>query len=170
MNTFLGGERGNPGISKALVAAVAVAVVIVGVLSALVFFIPTTREKEQEILEGAILEGNPEFDNYTKEIIITNDPRRMRESRTAMGDVVMRLSGKIRNKGDKILSGLEVSVGMVDTNNRIIKEKRILFVPKHHPELKPNETIDVSVSIAGFRSGDDRANARWKVTAIKFGQ
>jgi hypothetical protein len=34
--------------------------------------------------------------------------------------------------------------------------------------LKPGESIDVTVNIDGFKEDDDRANARWKVTAIKF--
>jgi len=170
MNSLFNLERGNPGLSKALVAAFIIGILAIGGLVYVIFSIPTPTEQHQDLLEGALLEGSPEFDEYTKFIIITNDPKRMQEATTGLGDVIMNLSAVIKNRGDKTLSGLEVSVGMVDTKNQVIKEKKVLFVPKHHPELKPKESIDVSVSIAGFSADDDRANARWKVTAIKFGE
>lgn len=168
MNSFLSGERGNPGFNKVFVVAIAVAIAAVAGLIYFAFSLPTQKEEKREILEGALLEGTPEFEEYTKNIVISNDPRRMQQARTGLGDVVMKLSARISNRGDKDLSGLEVSVGMIDTKNQIIKDKKVLFVPKHHPELKANESIDVTVSIAGFKEDDDRANARWKVTAIKF--
>ncbi|REJ78018.1 MAG: hypothetical protein DWQ47_16860 [Acidobacteria bacterium] len=168
MDSFISGQRGNPGISKILVAGILVGALVIAGLIWFVFSLPTPKEQKAELLVGAIVEGSPEFEEYTKNIIITNDVRRMQEARTGLGDVVMKLSARIKNRGKKTLSGLEVSVGMVDTENELIKDKRVLFVPKHHPELGPGEEIDVSVSIAGFRRGDDRANARWKVTAIKF--
>ncbi len=85
-----------------------------------------------------------------------------------MGEIIMRIGGTIRNKGDRVITGLEISVGMIDTKNEIIREKRYLIVPNKHPELAPKETIDVTASVAGFRPDDDRANARWKVTAIRL--
>lgn len=170
MDSFLSGQRGNPGINKGFIVAFIVAVAAVAGLIYFAFSLPTQKEEKQEILENALLEGTPEFDEYTKNIIITNDPRRMREAKTGLGDVVMQLSARISNRGVRDLIGLEVSVGMIDTKNQLIKDKKVLFVPRHHPELKAKETIDVSVSIGGFKSDDDRANARWKVTAIKFSE
>jgi len=170
MDSFISGQRGNPGINKALVAAFVIGALAIAGLLVFIFSLPTPTEKKQQILEGALLEGTPEFDEYTKNIVITNDPRRMQQATTGLGDVVMNLSAVIKNRGDRTLTGLEVSVGMIDTKNNLIREKRVLFVPRHHPELKPKESIDVSVSIAGFKVDDDRANARWRVTAIKFAE
>lgn len=170
MDSLMSGKRGNPGFGKIMWVAVLIAVLAVAAIVAGIFMIPTEEHKKQEILQGALKEGDPAFDEYTKNIIITNDPNRMQQAQTGLGDVVMQLSGRIRNNGDKTLTGLEVSVGMVDTKNQLIKDKKVMFVPKHYPELKPKETIDVSVSIAGFSNDDDRANARWKVTAIKLAE
>lgn len=168
MDLFIKKERGNPGFNLALGISILVAVIVIAGLIWFAFSLPTQTQQKAEVLKGALLEGTPEFDEYTKNIIITNDPRRMTQATTGLGDVVMNLSAKIRNRGTRTLSGLEVSVGMVDTKNKLIKDKKVLFVPKHHPQLAPGEEIDVSVSIAGFSPDDDRANARWKVTAIKF--
>lgn len=170
MDLFVNKERGNPGFSKALGAAIVVAVLVIAGIIYFIFTLPTPKEEKAEILDGAVVEGDKRFEEYTRDIIITNDARRMQEARTGLGDVVMKLSARIRNAGDRTLTGLEVSVGMVDTKNELIRDKKVLFVPKHHPKLEPGEEIDVSVSIAGFKQDDDRANARWKVTAIKFAE
>lgn len=170
MDLFVNKERGNPGFSKALGAAIVVAVLVIAGIIYFIFTLPTPQEQKAEILEGAVVEGDPLFEEYTRDIIITNDARRMQEASTGLGDVVMKLSATIRNAGDRTLTGLEVSVGMVDTKNKLIKDKLVLFVPKHHPKLEAGDEIDVSVTIAGFKPDDDRANARWKVTAIKFAE
>lgn len=152
----------------ALLAGVLVGVLAIIGISAAVYYMPSAEEESKEVLNDAYLPGSKEFEDYNKEIIITTDTDRLQESRTAMGDIVMRIGGRIRNKGNRTISGLEISVGMVDTKNRVIKEKKYLIIPNKYAELGPKETIDVDASVAGFRDDDERANARWRVTAIKF--
>jgi hypothetical protein len=76
-------------------------------------------------------------------------------------------AGTIRNKGTKVINGLEVNVAVVTQFNEVLKEKRVLVVPTQRPELGPGETIDITLSVDGFNKNDDRANIRWKVTAIR---
>ena len=168
MSIFGAGERGNPGFNKLLMAGIGLGVVAVAVAVAILLNLPTAENKNKEMLQGAAKEGSPEFDQYWQKLIITNDPRRMQQSKTGLGGIVMGLTGTIRNTGDKTITGLEVSVGMIDTKNELIKDKKVLVVPKYYPELKPGESISVTVNIDGFSEEDDRANARWKVTAMKF--
>ena len=89
------------------------------------------------------------------------------QSPNAFGTISMYIAGKIRNKGDMTINGLEIHVAVVDSFNQILKEKRLLVVPTKQPQLGPGETIDVHLEIAGFDRKDDRANIRWKVTAIR---
>ena len=51
--------------------------------------------------------------------------------------------------------------------NKVLKEKRILVVPTQVPRLAPEEIIPVTLSLDNFSKDDDRANIRWKVTAIR---
>ena len=152
----------------ALVIGAVVGILIIGGLIVAVSMMPTPTEQEENTLEGAHFPGSPEFDSYTKEIVITTDTDRLQESRTGLGDIVMRIGGRIRNKGDKTVTILEISVGMIDTKNKLIKDKKYLIIPNKYKELGPGETIDVDANVAGFRDDDDRANARWKVTALKY--
>ena len=102
-------------------------------------------------------------------VVLTTDPDRLLQSMTGMGKIIMNIGGRIRNKGDKSLSALQVKVGVVDSESAVIKEQKFTIIPSYKkPTLGPSETIDVSVNIGGFTKEDDRANVRWKVTAMKF--
>lgn len=79
----------------------------------------------------------------------------------------MYINGKIRNKGQKTITALEVNVGVVTQFNAVLRERRILVVPVQQPSLGPGETIPITLTLDGFAKDDDRANIRWKVTAIK---
>ena len=146
----------------------AVAAVLVAGGIWLLTFQPTREEQKQQALEGAYLEDSPEFQNYTNNIIINTDTDRTSQARTGLGTILMSIHGDIRNKGNKSINGLEVNVSVVDTLNKVIKEKRVMLVPAQQAVLQPNETMHVSVPLDGFKKEDDRANVRWKVTAIRF--
>ena len=168
MDSLIDQKENKKGTNKIFIVAGILAVLAVAGIVIGVSMMPSPAEEKAAVLENAYREGSEEFDGYNKEIIITTDPRRLYESTTGLGDIVMQISGRIRNKGDKTVTGLEVSVGMVDTKNELIKDKKVLVVPQFKNELAPGETIDLMVNVPGFEEDDDRANARWKVTAIKF--
>jgi hypothetical protein len=121
------------------------------------------------MLNGAYREGSPEFAEITKDIIISTDDRTV-ESPTGMGTISMFINGKIRNKGTKTITVLEVNVGVVTQFNKVLKERRIVVVPVQQSTLAPGETIPITLTMDGFTKDDDRANIRWKVTAIKTKQ
>ena len=79
----------------------------------------------------------------------------------------MNIAGRLRNNGDKVITGLEIKVSVVDISGKVIKDNTLLVVPNQKKTFAPKEQMDVTVRIDGFRPDDDRANIRWKVTAIK---
>ncbi len=168
MDAFIDSGKTNKGTKKIFIVAVVLGLLAVVGIAVGVYILPSPEEEKQAVLKDVYREGSKQFDEYHKQIIISNDPKQLIEQYTGLGDIIMRVGGKIRNKGDKSLTGLEVSVGMINTKNELIKDKKVLVVPQYHAELKPGEAIDFTVNIPGFSYDDDRANARWKVTAIKF--
>ncbi|NNE99443.1 MAG: hypothetical protein HKN25_10535 [Pyrinomonadaceae bacterium] len=169
MENFLRENGEKKRSKKGLITAVLVALVVVAGVILAISFIPSNSEMKADALEGAFFEDSKEFQEYTKEIIITTDPDRLLQSMTGMGKIIMNIGGRIRNKGDKSLSALQVKVGVVDSKSEVIKERKFIIIPSFNKStLGPSESIDVSVSIGGFTREDDRANVRWKVTAIKF--
>jgi hypothetical protein len=132
----------------------------------LLSFRPPMDEQVAQILAGAYREGSPEFAEVTKDIIISTDDRTV-ESPTGLGTISMFINGTIRNKGTKTITVLEVNVAVVTQFNKVLKERRIVVVPIQQATLGPGETIPITLTMDGFSKDDDRANIRWKVTAIK---
>lgn len=167
MDTFLEEKREKQGINKVLIGALIAGLVIVGAVVGLIALKPSAQEVNNQALEGAFREGSPEFAQYTKRIIAQTDENRTTQSPTGMGTIVMSIGGNIRNITGKTLTGLELKVGVVDSFNNLLKEKTVLAIPKQAEKLENNQTLPVQVLVEGFGKDDDRANIRWKVTAIK---
>ena len=154
-------------INPVFLGAAAFGIIVIALAIWLLSFKPSMEEQTARILQGSLHEGSPEFEQLTKDIIISTDPNNTIESPMALGGISMFIAGSIRNKGTHTLDGLEINVGVVTQFNEVLKEKRVLVVPTQVPMLEPGQTIPVTVSLDGFAKNDDRANIRWKVTAIR---
>lgn len=156
------------GPNKMLLAGVGIAILVIGTIVGLLYLRPTTQEVKQQVLEGAFLEGTPEFEALTRKIIIYNDAANTLESPTGLGTITMFTRSIISNNSDKTLTALEIRVSVVDPFDKVIKEKTVTVVPSQSTEvLYPQEKLPVSVAIEGFAKDADRARVKWKVTAIK---
>ena len=154
------------GINKVFIAALLVGIAVIGAVIGVLSLKPSSDEQTAKILEGSFREGSPEFDELTKDIIIATDQNTI-QSPMITGTISMFINGKIRNKGTRTFNALEINVAVVTQFNKVLKERRILVVPTQVPRLEPDQTIPVTLSLDGFAKDDDRANIRWKVTAIR---
>lgn len=159
-------EGKKRGVNPIFLIGVIVGVVAIGGAIYLLSFKPPMAEQTAKLLEGAYREGSPEFAALNKDIIIATDDNTV-ESPMGLGTVSMFIKGKVRNKGTRNISTLEVNVAVVTQKNEVLREKRILVVPIQQPILAPDQTIPITLTLDGFDRKDDRANIRWKVTAIK---
>ena len=165
METFLGEKQERRGINKVFIAALIVAAALITVAIVVMSFRPSLEDRMAAVLATAIHEGQPGFDELSKEIIIAND--NTVESPMATGKISMFLHGKVRNKGQKTVTVLEVGARVVTQFDQVLRERKILVVPQQQPSLGPDETIPITMTFDGFDKSDDRANIRWRVTAIK---
>lgn len=162
---FKTGEE-KKGINKMFVAGFLIAAALVAGAVWLLTFTPSIDDQTAAILATAHREGSPEFADLNKDIIISTDERTV-ESPMATGKISMFINGRIRNKGTRTINILEVNVAVVTQFNDILRERRILVVPVQQSILAPDQTIPITLTLDGFSRDDDRANIRWKVTAIK---
>ncbi len=159
-------EEKKRGINPAFIVGAIGGVVLIGVVFYLLSFKPPIEQQTAKLLEGSLREGTPEFASITKDIIISTDDNTV-ESPTGMGTISMYIKGKIYNKGIKTINALEVTVAVITQKNDVLREKKIVVVPVQQPQLGAGETIPITLTLDGFDRKDDRANIRWKVTAIK---
>jgi hypothetical protein len=158
-------EEKKRGINKVFVGGLIFALVAVAAVIGVLSLKPSMEEQTAKILEGTLREG-PEYDALNKDIVISTDDGTV-QSPTGMGTISMYINGKIRNKGTRTITALEVNVAVVTQFNVVLRERRILVVPVQQPSLGPGEIIPITLTLDGFAKDDDRANIRWKVTAIK---
>ena len=153
-------------VNWALIVGVVVALVMIGGAIVLLSRKPPVSEQAAQLIASAYQEGSPEFNNLSKDIVIATDDRTI-ESPTGFGTISMYIYGKIHNKGTKTIDVLQVDASVVTQTNQVLKSKRVLAVPVQQDTLAPGDTIPVTLTIDGFSKQDDRANIRWKVTAIR---
>jgi hypothetical protein len=156
----------NRGINKTFIVAILIALAVIAGLVFLLSRKPPVNDQMAQLVASAYHEGTPEFADLSKDIIISTDDRTV-QSPTGLGTISMYIYGKIRNKGSKTIDILEINVAVVTQFNQVLKEKRILVVPVQQPTLEPDQLIPVTLALEGFSKDDDRANIRWKVTAIR---
>lgn len=157
------------GVNKVFIGALLIGAAVIGAAIWVLSFKPSIADQTARILEGALREGSPEFAGLTRDIIISTDSNTI-QSPMATGTISMFINGKIRNKGMQTLNALEINVSVVTQFEKVLREKRILVVPTQVPRLEPEQTIPVTLSLDGFAKDDDRADIRWKVTAIRVEQ
>src|SRR6476620_754157 len=128
MDSFLEPQEKRKGNFKVLVLGALVAIVLLGAGIWLLTRQPSMDDQMANILDGSYREGTPEFAAITKDIIISTADDTV-QSPNAFGTISMYIGGKIRNKGDKVINGLEINVAVVDSFKNVLKEKRVLVVP-----------------------------------------
>lgn len=117
-------------------------------------------------LQGAIREGSPQFEEYKSKIHV--DEPEATEAKRALGDIVMTLTTTVRNVTGKTLTGLEIRAAVVDYEGKPIKQRNVVVVPTRQPEVPPNKTMQVNVTLDGMKESDARANIKMEVAAFKF--
>lgn len=166
MDTLFDKEEKKSGINKGFLIGGFVGLVLIAIVVLIAMRRPSMDDQEAAVLADAFREGSPQFQEITKDIIISTGDNTVQYA-NAFGGISMSIVGNIRNKGNRSINGLEVNVAVVDQFNQLIKDKSVLVVPKQREVLAPGETIPITLSVDGFKREDDRANIRWKVTAIR---
>lgn len=166
MEDILKPEEKKRGVNMVFIAAMLIGVVVIGAVIWYLSLTPSMERQTQEILMKAVTEGGPGFAELSKDIIISTDDKTV-QSPMATGKISMFIHGNIRNKGTKTIDVLEVSVSVLTQFNDVLRTRNVLVVPVQQTTLGPDETIPITLTFDGFNKDDDRANIRWKVTAIK---
>lgn len=166
MGDLFAAEKEKKGFNPVFIFGIVIGLVLVAGGIWLLSRKPSMEVQTAQLVSGAYHDGSPEFADLSKDIIIATDPNTV-ESPTGLGTISMFITGKIRNKGTKTITILEVNVAVITQFNKVLQERKMLVVPVQRASLGPDETIPITINLAGFAKDDDRANIRWKVTSIK---
>jgi len=166
MDSLLQQDKKNPLLNKGLLIGVVVGVVAIAAFVGVLMLRPSMEDQKAAVLANAIREGSPEFEQLINDFVFAD--KDSVESPNAFGRISMFIVGEVKNKGTRVYNGLEVNVSVVDQQNQVLKDKNVVVVPTtQRSEISPGETVPITLEIAGFDKKDDRANIRWKITAIR---
>jgi hypothetical protein len=166
MDVLFKPNEGKREFNKIFIVALVIGAAAIGAVIWYLSLTPSMEVQTAKILEGAFREGSAEYAELNKDIIISTDDKTV-QSPMATGKISMFIHGNIRNKGTRTINILEVGVSVVTQFNEVLRTRNVLVVPVQQTTLGPGETIPITLTFDGFNKDDDRANIRWKVTAIK---
>lgn len=153
-------------INPILIVGALLGLAVIAAAIVLLMRTPSIEDQTAAILAGSHREGSPEYAELNKDIILSTDDRTV-QSPTGLGTISMYIQGKVRNKGTRTINALEINVAVVTQFDEVLRERRMLVIPVQRATLGPGETVPVTLTLDGFKKEDDRANIRWKVTAIR---
>lgn len=149
-----------------LIVAALAAVLVLGVF-ALLMYATSGRTSAPPTLAGAIRPGSPDWDKYSRLIVL--DPPEADEAKRPLGDIVMLLRTTIRNFTGKTINGLELRAAVVNQQGKAIKERTLVLIPSQaQAELEPNKTVVAQARLEGMKDLDDRANIKMEITGFRF--
>jgi hypothetical protein len=157
-------------------------IIVVAVIAAVViggFFYLLLRKSvataPAPTLQGAIRPGSPDWEKYSK-LIVLDDPGDCPEegsrfcayeSKRTLGDIQMTMRAIVRNFTGRTITGLEVYAAVIDHQDKPVKQRTRIVVPSTSmPELLPNKTTPISVVLDGLTDEDDRANVKMVVSGF----
>jgi hypothetical protein len=153
--------------NRTLIIVVAIgAALLIAVLFLVLFWTMGGGTTSEPTLQGAVREGAPQFEEYKSKIVL-DDPEAT-EAKRALGDIVMTLSTTVRNVTGKTITGLEIRAAVIDYEGKPIKQRTVVVIPARQPELAPNKTLPVNVTLDGMKDSDARANIKMEVVGFKL--
>lgn len=151
---------------RILIPVAAIAVLVIGGVFYLLMRMSSRGPSPPEHLEGAIRAGSPEFDQFRSKIFL--EQPEAYEATSVLRGLQMTLRTTVRNFTGQTINGLEMCAAVVDHQGQPVKQRSVVVIPTRQPELAPNKTMPVEITLEGFGASDDRANIKMEVTAFKF--
>jgi hypothetical protein len=127
---------------------------------------PSVNRSSPAQFEWMLQPGHSEFDQVRQQISI--EQLMGKEKLHPFNNLVVELTGVVRNETGQTISGLEMRGAIVDTENSIVRERTVAVIPLQQTALENNEAINVRILLEGIDRDSDRARAVLEVTGITF--
>lgn len=147
-----------------IVVAIVAAVVIGGFFYLL--FRGMTAGDQPPTVQNAIRPGSPEWQQYAPKIAL--DKPEASQATNVLGGFQMTLETTVRNFTGRTIEGLELRAAVLDSTGKVLRERTAVVIPGKRPELDPNKTVFVTVTLDGMKESDDRASLWMEVAAFRL--
>jgi hypothetical protein len=115
-------------------------------LTALMIFVARSRPQNAPALENVVRAGSADFDAYKGKVEIEVIDKIVHPNMIGMAQY--EIKGRLSNKGDRPLTGIELIGKMIALDDKLIKDSVSLPIPRFRSEpLGPGQSMNVSVKI-----------------------
>lgn len=123
------------------------ALVALGLIGML-FYVANSKPEAKPILTNPLRAGTAEFESYKGKIELVTVETIVHPNMIGMKQY--QVKGRLTNRGDRTLSGLEIAAQMIDLSDKVIKELVSYPVPRFRTDpLKPGEAMNFSIKLDG---------------------
>lgn len=117
-------------------------------------------------LEGALQPGQPEFEEFRRQIAI--EQLVGTEKVHPFDTLAVSMTATVRNNTGRNISGLELRGAILDRKNASVRERTVVIIPRQQKFLESGEGINMRILLDGIDKDSDRAHLVLEVTAIRF--
>lgn len=147
--------------SHLIIGASGVAVVLVIALIVAVSSL-SSRQSTRVVMNGP---GSAEFDEYAQFVTI-NDMQQFEGER--LNNRYARIRCKLKNDGEKSLTGVQLRIAALGYNSETLKEKYVTPVPTTNEMLNPGQTMNLELFMEPIPDPAEIMQITVEVTGIKI--
>lgn len=160
----------EPELRWPIVLIAALITAVIALLVATMHFVASTttpvNRSSPPRFEWMLQPGQSDFDQFRQQITIEQVIGN--EKLHPFNNLVVELTGVVRNQTGRAISGLEMRGAILDTENSTVVERAVAVIPLQQTALEINEAIYVRILLEGIDRDSDRARAMLEVTGITF--
>jgi len=127
---------------------------------------PPVNRSSPAQFEWMLQPGHSDFDQFRQQIVI--EQLMGNEKVHPFNNLVVELTGVVRNETGRTISGLQMRGAILDTENVTVRERTVAVIPLQQTALERNEAINVRILLEGIERDSDRARTVLEVTGITF--
>ncbi|HKY27950.1 MAG TPA: hypothetical protein VJM12_08390 [Pyrinomonadaceae bacterium] len=162
----------EPELRWPIVLLAAAITALLAILTAGLYYVAMTKSDvnsySEPRLEGALQPGQPEFEEFRRQIAI--EQLVGTEKVHPFDRLVVAMTATVRNNTGRNISGLELRGAILDSKNSSVRERTVVVIPRRQKILESGEAINTRILLEGIDKDSDRAHVVLEVSAIRFDQ
>jgi|SRR6185503_9170006 len=160
----------EPELRWPVVLLAAAITALLAMLTAGLYYVAMTRPDANSLveprLEGALQSGEPEFEQFRRQIAI--EQLVGTEKVHPFDTLAVAMTATVRNNTGRSISGLELRGAILDRENSSVRERTVTVIPRRQKILESGEAINTRILLESIDKDSDRAHLVLEVTAIRF--
>lgn len=160
----------EPELRWPVVILAAAITALLGILTVGLYYAATTKSDVSSYaeprLEGALQPGQPEFEEFRRQIAI--EQLVGTEKVHPFNTLAVAMTATVRNNKGRNISGLELRGTILDSKNSRVRERTVVIIPRRQKILESGEAINTRILLESIDKDSDRAHLVMEVSAIRF--